>query len=135
VPGIVAAVMAGIAPAMAQQRIEISRGPDSVVYGSCLPSLRAFNHTQVAVDYLEVTLSFTLKSGESRALAFRSRYRHGAERPIAPGGTADLTVQLDLVKPLGAQCPDIISVTVTDSICEAGGKPCTGIIAINPGRR
>jgi hypothetical protein len=128
--GLIAA--AGVAAA--QDRIEISRGVDSVVYGSCVPSLRAFNHTQTVVDYLEIVLSFTLKSGESRTLEFRSRYREGAERPLAPGATADLKVQLDQARPLGADCPDIVSVTVTDAICEAAGKPCTGVIAVNPGK-
>ena len=132
---VVAAAMSAGGMAAAQDRIEISRGADSVVYGSCVPSLIVFNHTQMVVDYLEVTLSFTLKSGESRSLEFRSRYRHGAERPIAPGGTADLKVQLDMTTALGADCPDIVSVTVTDATCESAGKPCTGVIAINPGKR
>ncbi len=132
---VVVATMAGSDMAAARDRIEISRGADSVVYGSCVPSLRAFNHTQMVVDYLEVTLSFTLMSGESRSLEFRSRYRGGAERPIAPGATADLKVQLDMTKPLGVDCPDIVSVTVSDAICESAGKPCTGLIAIDPGRR
>ena len=131
---VAAATMAGGGPAVAQDRIEISRGADSVVHGSCVPSLRAFNHTQMVVDYLEVALRFTLKSGESRTLEFRSRYRHGAERPIAPGTTADLKIQLDLSRSLGAKCSDIVSVTVADAVCESAGKPCTGVIAINPAK-
>jgi hypothetical protein len=131
---VLATIMAGSGAAAALDRIEISRGADSVVHGSCVPSLRAFNHTQMVVDYLEVTLSFTLKSGEQRTLELRSRYREGAERPIAPGTTADLKVQLDLSRPLGADCADIVSVTVVDAVCESAGKSCTGVIAINPAK-
>ena len=129
---VVAVAMTTAGMATAQDRIEISRGADSIVYGSCVPSLKAFNHTQMVVDYLEVALRFTLKSGESRVLEFRSRYRDGAERPIAPGATADLKVQLDQTRPMGADCPDIASVAVADVVCEAAGKPCTGVIAVNP---
>jgi len=121
--------------ASAQDRIEISRGADKVVLGSCVPSLKAVNNTATVVDYLEVGLRFTLKSGDVRTLEFRSRYRDGVERPIPPGMTADLTVQLDLSQPLGVDCPDIVAVTVTDAICEVAGKPCTGVIAVDTGRR
>ena len=119
----------------AQDRIEISRGADRVVYGSCVPSLKVLNNTAMMLDYLEVVLGFTLKSGESRTLEFRSRYRGGIEQPIPPGSTANLTVQLDMSRPLGVDCPDIVSVTVTDAICETAGKPCTGVIAVDPGKR
>lgn len=124
-----------VALAQQQDRIEISRGADKVVLGSCVPSLKAVNNTAVTVDYLEVGLRFTLKSGEARTLEFRSRYRGGVERPIEPGMTADLTVQLDLSQPLGVDCPDIVAVTVTDAICEVAGKPCGGVIAVDTGRR
>lgn len=120
--------------ALAQDRIEISRGADKVVLGSCVPSLKAVNNTAAVIDYLEVGLRFTLKSGEARTLEFRSRYRDGVEKPIPPGMTADLTVQPDLSQPLGVDCPDIVAVTVTDAICEVAGKPCPGVIAVNPGR-
>lgn len=130
-----ASVLAAGGMAAAQDRIEISRGADRLVLGSCVPSLKAVNNTSMVVDYLEVGLSFTLKSGEARTLEFRSRYRDGVERPIAPGMTADLNVQLDLSQPLGVDCPDIVLVTVTDAICEAAGKPCGGVIAVNPGRQ
>ena len=121
--------------AAAENRIEISRGADSEVYGSCVPTLKAVNNTTMVVDYLEVGLVFTLRSGESRTLEFRSRYREGVERPIRPGATADLKVQPDLSKPLGADCTDIVSINVTDAICEAQGKPCGGVISVDTGRR
>ncbi len=125
-------VLAAGGAARAQDRIEISRGADKLVLGSCVPSLKAVNNTAVVVDYLEVGLQFTLKSGTTRTLEFRSRYRGGVERPVPPGMTADLTVQLDLSQPLGAECPDIVDVTVVDAVCEAAGKPCPGVIAVNP---
>jgi hypothetical protein len=132
----VAAILAATGVAAAQNRIEISRGPDSTIFGSCVPSLRAVNNTTLVVDYLEVGLRFTLKSGESRTLEFRSRYREGIDRPIAPGATAELKVQPDLSKPLGAACADIVAVSVTDAVCEAaGGTPCGGVIAIDTDRR
>ena len=130
----VATLVAG-GVAGAQNRIEITRGADSVLFGSCVPSLKAMNNTTMTVDYVEVSLRFTLKSGDSRTLAFRSRYREGIERPIAPGAAADLKVQPDLSQPLGAGCQDIVSIQVDDTICEAQGKPCTGIVSIDTGRR
>lgn len=133
--GAAAMVLSIAGPVVAQERIEIMRGADSVVYSSCVPSLKAVNNTRLVVDYLEVGLEFLLASGESRMLTFRSRYRDGIERPIEPGVTADLKVQLDLVRPLGAACTDIVAVRVNDAVCEASGKPCTGIIAIDLGRR
>jgi hypothetical protein len=136
VPGIAAAMaLAAGHVAGAENRIEISRGADQVVYGSCVPSLKAVNNSSMIVDYLEVGLSFMLKSGESKTLQFRSRYREGVERPIPPGASADLKVQLDLSRPLGVGCPDIVAIQVVDAICEAQGKPCAGIIAIDTGRR
>jgi hypothetical protein len=118
----------------AQSRVEITRGEDSVVYGSCVPSLKAVNKTPMIVDYVEVLLRFTLRNGESRTLEFRSRYREGIERPIAPGATADLKVQLDLTRPLGVRCEDIVSIQVGDAVCEAQGGPC-GVVSVDTGRR
>jgi hypothetical protein len=114
--------------------VEITRGEDSVVYGSCVPSLKAVNKTPMIVDYVEVLLRFTLRNGESRTLEFRSRYREGIERPIAPGATADLKVQLDLTRPLGVRCEDIVSIQVGDAVCEAQGGPC-GVVSVDTGRR
>lgn len=137
--GILAVVVATAAVAAggagAQNRIEVTRGEDSVVFGSCVPSLKAMNSTPTVIDYVEVELSFTLKSGESRTLEFRSRYREGIERPIAPGATADLKVQPDLSRPLGVGCQDIVSVQVANAVCESQGKPCAGVIAVDIGRR
>jgi hypothetical protein len=129
------AAMAAGSVAGAQNRVEITRGEDSVVYGSCVPSLKAVNNTPMTVDYVEVTLRFTLSNGDSRTLEFRSRYREGIERPIGPGAMADLKVQLDLSRPLGVGCQDIVSIQVGDAICEAQGRPCGGVVSIDTGRR
>ncbi|MCW5746343.1 MAG: hypothetical protein KIT36_09115 [Alphaproteobacteria bacterium] len=129
-----AAAMAAGSVAGAQNSIEVTRNADTIVYGSCVPQLKAVNNTAAPVDYLEVALSFTLKSGESRTLEFRSRYREGIERPIAPGTSADLKVQLDLSRPLGVACSDIVSVKVADTICEAPGGPCPGVLSVDPER-
>lgn len=121
--------------AEAQSRVEVTRGQDGVAFGSCVPSLKAVNRTPTAIDFIEVTLSFALKSGESRTLEFRSRYREGIERAIAPGAMVELKVQPDLSRPLGVGCQDIVSIQVTDTVCEAQGKPCADPIAIDLGRR
>jgi hypothetical protein len=133
-----AAVVSGVlggAAAHAQDRVEISRSIDTVVYGSCVPSFEAVNNLAGTIDYLEVQASIRLRSGEVRPMAFRSAYRGGIERPILPGHAARLTVQLDLSSPLGVACGDIVAMEVTDVICEAAGKPCAGVMAIDPARR
>lgn len=130
---VLAAAFAGAA--QAQDRIDVSRGADRVVHGSCVPSFKAVNNLGIVVDYLEIGLGFRLGSGDVRALAFRSRYRGGIERPIAPGHTADLTVQLDLSRPLGAACADIVAIEVISTICEALGKSCADAVSVETGRR
>ena len=119
----------------AENRIDIWRGADTMVHGSCVPSLKAVNNTSVVIDYLEIRLAFTLRSGETRILEFRSRYREGIERPISRGMTADLTLQLDLTKPLGASCTDIVAVRVAGTVCEAAAKPCPGTVALHASPR
>ncbi len=134
-PVLAAVALASEAAAGAENRIDIWRGADTVVHGSCVPSLKAVNNTAVVIDYLEIRLAFALRSGETRILEFRSRYREGIERPIRQGMTADLTVQLDLTKPLGVACADIVDVRVAGAVCEAAGKPCSGIILLHPTTR
>lgn len=135
VPLALAAAAGSDSAASAENRIDIWRGADAVVHGSCVPSLKAVNNTSLVIDYLEIRLAFTLKSGEIRILEFRSRYREGIERPISPGMTADLTMQLDLTRPLGASCADIVAVRMATTICEAAGRPCPGTIALHDGKR
>ena len=119
-------------PAVAADRIEVTRGPDSTVYGSCVPSLRVENGSGEKIDYLEVILSLEFADGQRRTVELQSAYREGVLYPIAPGGAATLRQHLDTSRALGVQCSEIRARTVQQTICEAAGKPCTATVTIRP---
>lgn len=119
-------------PAIAADGIEVTRGPDNTVYGSCVPSLRVENGSGEKIDYLEVVLSLELSNGQRRTVELQSAYREGVLYPILPGGEATLRQHLDTSRALGVQCSEITSRTVEQTICETGGKPCATAVTIRP---
>jgi hypothetical protein len=118
--------------AFAAGGIEVTRGPDTTVYGTCVPSLLVDNKSAETVDYLEVDLVFDLADGQRRSVELKSAYREGVLYPIAPGVGATLRQHLDTSRSLGVQCSDIKARTVERTICEANGKPCSSTVSVRP---
>jgi hypothetical protein len=119
-------------PAVAADAVEMTRGPDTTVYGSCVPSLQVTNRSDERIDYLEVVLSFELADGQRRTIELQSAYREGVLYPILPGGAATLRQHLDTSRALGVQCSEIRARRVERTICESGGKPCVSTMTVQP---
>ena len=62
--------------------IEVARGPDSIVYGNCVPSLVVENKSAETIDYLQVDLVLALGDGAQRTVELQSAYRDGVLYPI-----------------------------------------------------
>lgn len=124
------------APALAAEDdiIVVTRSVDSTAFGSCVPSLTALNRSRLAVDYVQVDLDFTLRDGRTHRHEFKSSYRHGAPRPIAPGAVRPLVIHADESQPMKADCGDVVSVHAVDAICETDGKPCPTPISVKVDR-
>jgi hypothetical protein len=118
--------------AFAAGGIEVTRGPDATVYGTCVPSLLVENKSTETVDYLEVDLVLDLANGQRRTVALKSAYREGVLYPIAPGVGATLRQHLDTSPSLGVQCSDIKARAAERTICEAKGKPCSSTVSVRP---
>ena len=118
--------------AFAAGSIEVTRGPDTTVYGTCVPSLLVENKSTETVDYLEVDLVLELADGQRRTVELRSAYREGVLYPIAPGVGATLRQHLDTSRSLGVQCSEIRGRAVEQTICEAKGKPCASPVSVRP---
>ncbi|MBX3499746.1 MAG: hypothetical protein KF889_09910 [Alphaproteobacteria bacterium] len=129
-------LLAAASSALAQggDVIEVRRGPNSTVFGSCVPSLLAHNRSRLAVDYVQVDLEFSLRDGRTHRHEFKSSYRHGASQPIAANATRPLVIHADESQPLKAACTEIVGVRVVDAICETDGKPCPTPISVRTGR-
>lgn len=127
-----AALLAISAPALADGIIDVARGPDSVVYGSCVPSLVAENRSSDTIEYLQVDLLLTLSDGQQRTVEFKSAYRDGVLYPIASGVTTTLRQHLDTSRALGVSCGEIKQRTVGQTICETRGTACTVPMSILP---
>ena len=113
--------------------IEISRGPDGVQFGSCVPSLSVDNRSRETIDYLEVDLVVTLAGGGERRVELKSAYREGIHYPIGPGGTAVLKQHLDTEAALVVPCSAVTSRTVARTICEGtGGRACAAPLSVRP---
>ncbi|MBM3621901.1 MAG: hypothetical protein FJX20_14560 [Alphaproteobacteria bacterium] len=121
-------------PSRADDIIVVTRGPDTTVFGSCVPSLIAHNRSRRPVDYVQVDLEFALRDGRTHRQEFKSSYRHGVSRPIAPDAMRPLVVHGDESRPMGAACADIVGIGVVDAICEAEGKPCPTPISVKADR-
>lgn len=118
--------------ALAANGIDVRRGEDATVFGSCVPSLVVENKSAETIDFLQVDLTVVLSDGQRRTVPLQSAYREGVLYPIAPGGKAILKQPLDLSRSLGVGCGDVKSRTVARTICEAGGKACASAVTVQP---
>jgi hypothetical protein len=118
--------------AYAANGIDVQRGDDATVFGSCVPSLVVENKSAETIDFLQVDLTVVLSDGQRRTVPLQSAYRDGVLYPIAPGGKAVLKQPLDLSRSLGVACGEVRSRTVARTICEAGGKACGFAVKVDP---
>ena len=118
--------------ATAANGIDVHRGEDATVFGSCVPSLVVENKSPETIDFLQVDLTVMLSDGQQRTVSLQSGYREGVPHPIAPGGKAVLKQPLDLSRSLGVGCGDLKSRSVARTICEAGGKACASSVSVQP---
>ncbi|MCF8532492.1 MAG: hypothetical protein K9G48_05785 [Reyranella sp.] len=119
--------------AHATNSIDVKRGPDSTVFGNCVPSLAVDNRTPETIDYLQVDIVVALSDGQERTIELKSAYREGVHYPILPGGTAILRQHLDTSKALGAGCDDVKARRVERTICEVvGGRACSSSVLVQP---
>ena len=130
------AVAAGLVVAassvLAANGIDVRRGEDSLVFGSCVPSLVVENRSSETIDYLQVDLIVALSDGRQQTVELMSAYREGVLYPIAPGATATLKQHLDTSRALGVGCGDVKARSVARTICEAAGKACVSSISVQP---
>jgi hypothetical protein len=118
--------------ASAADGIDVSRGPDSTVYGNCVPSLVVENKSAQTIDYLQVDVVLALADGQQRIVELQSAYRDGVLYPIAPGTRATLKQHLDTSRLIGVSCGDVKARTVGHTICETGGKACAAPVVVSP---
>ena len=118
--------------ALAANGIDVRRGEDSLVFGSCVPSLVVDNKSSETIDYLQVDLLVALSDGRQQTVELMSAYREGVLYPIAPGGKAILKQHLDTSRALGVGCADVKARSVARTICEAAGKACGSSVSIQP---
>jgi hypothetical protein len=118
--------------ALAANGIDVRRGEDSLVFGSCVPTLLVENKSPETIDYLQVDLVVALSDGRQQTVELMSAYREGVPYPIAPGGTATLKQHLDTSRALGVGCGDVKARSVASTICEAAGKSCNSSVNIQP---
>ncbi|WP_421995741.1 hypothetical protein [Reyranella sp.] len=113
--------------------IDVTRGADSTVYGTCVPSLVVENRSAETIDYLQVDVAVSLGGGRERTIELKSAYREGILYPISPGGKAVLKQHLDTSKALDAGCAELGERRVVRTICEAaGGKACESSVTVSP---
>ena len=121
-----------VTPASAAGGIDVSRGPDSILYGNCVPSLVVENKSAETIDYLQVDVVLALADGQQRTVELQSAYRDGVLYPIAPGARATLKQHLDTSQVLGVSCGEVKARTVGHTICETGGNACTAPVVVSP---
>jgi len=118
--------------ATAANGIDVRRGEDTTLFGTCVPSLVVENKSAETIDFLQVDMTVVLSDGQQRIVPLQSAYREGVLHPIAPGGKAVLKQPLDLSRSLGVACGELKSRSVARTICEAGGKACTSSVTVQP---
>jgi hypothetical protein len=118
--------------AFAANGIDVRRGEDTMLFGSCVPSLVVENGSGETIDFLQVDLTVVLSDGEKRTVPLQSGYRDGVPHPIVPGGKALLKQPLDLSRSLGVTCGELRSRSVAATICEAAGRPCAASVTVQP---
>lgn len=119
-------------PALAANGIDVIRGEDTMVFGTCVPSLVVENKSAETIDFLQVDLTVVLNDGQQRTVPLQSGYRDGIPHPIAPGARATLRQPLDLSRSLGVGCGELKSRSVARTVCEAGGKACASSVSVQP---
>ena len=119
-------------PAVAANGIDVQRGEDTMLFGTCVPSLVVENKSAETIDFLQVDLTVVLGDGQQRTVPLQSAYREGIPHPIAPGAQATLKQPLDLSRSLGVACGELKSRSVARTICEAGGKACASSVSVQP---
>lgn len=130
---LVAIGLAAVAvPALAANGIDVIRGDDTMVFGTCVPSLVVENRSAETIDFLQVDLAVVLNDGQQRTVPLQSGYRDGIPHPIAPGARATLRQPLDLSRSLGVGCGELKSRSVARTVCEAGGKACASSVSVQP---
>jgi hypothetical protein len=113
--------------------IDVTRGADAMVFGSCVPSLVVENRTSQTIDYLQVDVVVSLANGQERTVELKSAYREGVLFPIAPGAKATLKQHLDTSRALGVGCADVKSRKAVRTICQAaGGRECASSVSVQP---
>lgn len=125
-------LIVAMSSALAANGIDVRRGEDSLVYGSCVPSLVVENKSSETIDYLQVDLVVALSDGRQQPVELMSAYREGVLYPIAPGGTAILKQHLDTSRALGVGCADVKTRSVVRTICEVAGRTCDSSVSIQP---
>ena len=130
---VVAGLVLPVSAALAANGIDVTRGADATVFGSCVPSLVVENRSGETIDYLQVDVALSLGDGRERTIELKSAYREGILFPIGPGGKAVLKQHLDTSKVLGVGCAEVKARRVVRTICEAaGGKTCTSSVSVQP---
>jgi len=133
VPAIVAAWLLSC-PVQAQAMVEVTRGGETTVFGSCMPTLAVTNRSDRVVDFLQVDLAVRFRDGHESIVELKSAYRYGVLRPIAPGASGVLKINADESVPLGGACGDVVGLRATVSVCESGAQDCRGTVRVDIGR-
>lgn len=118
-------LLATAVPAAGHAAVEVTRGPQTDMYGSCMPTLSVANDSAGTIDYLQVDLVIRFRNGREATAELKSAYRHGIRRPIAPGASATLKINPDETSLLGGSCADILSVTAVGAVCESAAGDCS----------
>ncbi|MBN9488113.1 MAG: hypothetical protein J0H44_12840 [Alphaproteobacteria bacterium] len=135
VPSLIVAsgILLSVQASGAQPGIEVHRGDDGLVFGSCVPSLVAENKSAESVSFLQVDVLFILANGEQRDIELQSSYRDGILFPIVPGAKALLKQHLDLSRALGVPCDQVKSRKVLRVLCEGmNGRTCNSPVSAEP---
>ena len=130
---IASGIFVSLPAAGAEPGIEVHRGDDALLFGSCVPTLVAENRSAETIEYLQVDILFTLANGEQRDIELQSAYREGIHFPIAPGTKAILKQHLDLSRALGVPCDEVRSRRVVSVLCQtSGGRSCASPVLAEP---
>ena len=132
-PAIVAAWLLSC-PVQAQAMVEVTRGGETTVFGSCMPTLAVSNRSDRTIDYLQVDLAVRFRDGHEAQVELKSAYRYGVLRPIGPGASGVLKINADESVPMGGSCGEVVGVRATVSVCESGPEDCRGTVRVDIGR-
>lgn len=132
-PAVALALVLATSPVLAANGIDVTRGIDSTVYGSCVPSLVVENKSTGTIDYLQVDIVVATADGREQTVELKSAYREGVLHPIGPGDKATLKQHLDTSRALGVACGELKARRVVRTICEAAdGRSCASSVSVQP---